>query len=95
MALRGGVPGIREIDAKNKIDANSILSLTRNRTKRRIMDMEKKELEQVEDEATEVLAVRFPLSHLRTVRAIAKDEDRTKGSVVREAVRKFLERKKR
>jgi len=36
-----------------------------------------------------------PISHLKTIKSIAKDEDRTKGHVVRLAIAEFLEGRKK
>ena len=50
-----------------------------------------KSVDRHREEATVVLPVRFPESHLKQVGKIAKAEDRTKGSVVREALRQYLD----
>jgi predicted transcriptional regulator len=42
---------------------------------------------------TSVFPVRVPLIHLREISAIAKKADQTKGAVIREAIRVYLERK--
>ncbi len=56
------------------------------------MNSEKERDEEIE---MEVFAARYPKEHLKTVKAIATDADRTRGSVLREALRKYLERRKK
>jgi predicted DNA-binding protein len=40
---------------------------------------------------TSVFPVRIPSNHLRAIGAIAKKADQTKGAVIREAIRVYLE----
>lgn len=51
----------------------------------------KKEIDRHADEPTSVLPVRYPTRDLLRLGRIAKKDDKTKGAVLREALRLYLE----
>jgi predicted DNA-binding protein len=51
----------------------------------------KKQVDRHVEPETSVFPVRVPLNHLRAIGALAKKADQTKGAVIREAIRVYLE----
>ena len=55
------------------------------------MCMKTKSVDRHVEPETSVFPVRVPLNHLRAIGALAKKADQTKGAVIREAIRVYLE----
>jgi hypothetical protein len=53
--------------------------------------MKTKSVDRHVEPETSVFPVRVPLNHLRAIGALAKKADQTKGAVIREAIRVYLE----